>query len=147
MSQWCRLAEVLVCAGILLGGCGGPKAKGPSDGELVSQVIDEWKAGWEGSDVERLMACVSPNFNLSDGGGPDAIRGFADGLFRQAGAKIEFVLEEMEISVKEEEASVSGIRAKIRGPDSESLYGLSIGLRKEGGKWLITWLETRGGEG
>lgn len=146
------LLVVVVGMGVLLGGCAGAKVKGPSDQELVSQVMHEWKAAWEGKDVERIMACLSPSFSTSDGDGPDAIRGFAAGYSERAEARMEMLLDEMEISIAEETASVRGLHGTMSGRDeegneSEWNFGQSTGLRKEEGKWLITWIDVWNIEG
>jgi ketosteroid isomerase-like protein len=146
MVRRCAVAAVFVGVAVLLVGCAGGKVKGPSDQELVSQAMHEWKAAWAAKDVERIMACVSPNFSTSDGDGPDAIRKFAAGLSQQAEAVIDMALDEMEITIEEEKASVRGVRGKISGRNREGekfegQFGLSIALRKEEGNWLITWLD------
>lgn len=132
--------------GVVLMGCAGAKVRGPTDEELISQVMYEWKAGWEGKNVERIMACISPNFATSDGDGPDAIREFATGFAERAETKIEMVMDEIEISVQEETASVRGIHGTMifrdrEGQQRKGRFGSSVGLRKEEGKWLITWTD------
>lgn len=137
---------VVIGLGLLMGGCAGAKVKGPTDQELVSQVVNVWKAGWEERDVERIVAPLSLAFMTSDGGVPADIREYAERLFSRAGTRMEIILDEMEISTQEGTASVQGVRAILTGSDPdgrlrEGLIGLSLRLRKENGGWFITWLD------
>ena len=131
--------------GVLLG-CAGAKVKGPTDEELVAQAVTDWKAAWEQKDVEGIMAGLSAGFMTADGGMPEDVRDYAERLFGRQGNRLQFILEDMEVSVEGEIASVGGVRGKFTGRDpegrlSEGLIGFSLRLRKEQGEWLITWLD------
>jgi hypothetical protein len=55
---------VLIPAVLVTCGCA-TTSKGPSDQELVRARVDEFWAGFTAHDIERIMACVSENFNSS----------------------------------------------------------------------------------
>jgi ketosteroid isomerase-like protein len=144
-----RKGLVLVMLGAMGGlllGCAGGKVKGPTDEELVTRAVTDWKAAWEQKDVEGITAGLSPGFMTADGGMPEDVREYAQRLFAREGNRLEFLLEEMEVSVEGEIATVDGVRGRFTGRDSEGrlsegLIGFSLRLRKEQDEWLITWLD------
>ena len=128
--------------GVFVSGCAGTKTvKGPSDQELVAQVMQSWKTAWEGKNVDQIMACVSQNYVSSSGDGRDSLQKFAEKICQNDKVRIQLLLDDMEVAIQEGTARVTGIRSKISSPKQEGLFGLTSTLRKENGAWLITWID------
>ncbi len=111
---------------------------GASDAEQVTAVINEWKAGLEGGDIDRTMATLSENFESADVGDKATMREFLEG------AKDQGFLDDIEVGVSELEVTVDGDSATAYPVDLDSAAGamtLEFSLTKEDGVWLITGSE------
>jgi len=71
------LAAFLVCGCQTLG-------VGPSDEELISTTMAEWKAALVAKDIDKLMAAYSENYVSTRGTGKDSIREFMARAFEQS---------------------------------------------------------------
>jgi len=98
-----------VCAGIAAGvvvcGCAGT-GRGPSDEELIRNVLGKWKAAAEALDIEAQMALCSESLE-SDWGDKEATKEF------MLDAKDMGYLDDMEVITDEAEITIDGNVATV----------------------------------
>ena len=128
--------SLLAVALLLSFGCasGGGGAKGPSDEELIQQLVTTTLEALQGKDVDTTMAAYSDSFT-SDQGDKAAMQAF----FQQA-AEAGF-LDGMTASTESMSITVDGDTAEVAGISVEGAFGaldLTFGLAKEDGRWMIT---------
>ena len=74
----CPAARVLLIGWLvlLLAGCGGVGLlkRGPSDQELVTQVMQQWVTGWANLDAELLSSLVSESYYGANGESKEELR-------------------------------------------------------------------------
>ena len=71
------LMVLLVCGCQIIGG-------GPSDEELISATINDWKAAHDTQDIDKIMATFSENYVSMRGDGKDSMREFLPGPSKRA---------------------------------------------------------------
>lgn len=124
----CLALTVLVAAG-----CGGGFSKGPSDTEMIQQIITDAMAGMQAEDIDAMLASYAPDFQ-SDNGDLDATRDFLQGI-KDAG-----FLADIEVDLTSLEIAVEGSTA-MAGPviiiASIGEIGLEFDLEKRDGTWLV----------
>jgi len=107
---------------------------GPSDEELVSTKMAEWKAAMVAKDLDKLMATFSENYLSSRGSGKDAMRE------RMAGAIERGFLDSAEVNIEDAQITIEGDKATLSPVEFTSDRGtmaLEYTLQKENGAWLI----------
>jgi ketosteroid isomerase-like protein len=107
---------------------------GPSDEELVSTTMAEWKAAMVAKDLDKLMATFSENYLSSRGSGKDAMRE------RMAGAIERGFLDSIEVNIENAQITIEGDKATFSPVEFTSDRGtmaLEYTLQKENGAWLI----------
>jgi len=131
----CAIRRAGVCAAaavLLMGGC---QLFGPSDEELISLTMVQWKRALVAKDVEKMMEVYSEDFVSGDGNDKEAVReivawaideGYLDG--------IEVDFEKAGMGIEDEEATFDPVELKFISGDRQR-YGYT--LRKEKGVWLI----------
>jgi len=130
-----------VCAGIaavvLVCGCAGT-GRGPSDEELIRNVLGKWKAAAEALDIEAQMALCSESLE-SDWGDKEATKEF------MLDAKDMGYLDDMEVITDEAEITIDGNVATVYPLEVQTAMGgatVGLTLTKEAGGWIITELES-----
>ena len=107
---------------------------GPSDEELISTTMAEWKAAMVAKDLDRLMATFSDNYVSSRGSGKDSMRE------RMAGAIERGFLDNVEIKIEDAQITLEGDEATF-GPveitSDRGTLAIEYTLKKENGTWLI----------
>ena len=107
---------------------------GPSDEELISTTMAEWKAAMVTKDLDRLMATFSDNYVSSRGSGKDSMRE------RLAGAIERGFLDNVEIKIEDAQITLEGDEATF-GPveitSDRGTLAIEYTLKKENGTWLI----------
>ena len=139
MGRTSGIVAVSLCICLCLLACVGGKLRGPSDEEQVSAAVSELKAAWEAKDAERILACYSRDYTYSDGSDFERLEQWARAVAETPDVQIEVFVDEMEISIERGEARVRGVKSRVSGPEGEGEFGLEYRLRKENGKWVITW--------
>jgi len=123
----------LVVLAVTLCGCQTPGV-GPSDEELVSTTMAEWKAAIVAKDIDKLMATFSENYVSSRGSGKDAMRE------RMSGAIERGFLDSVEVNIENPQITIEGDKATF-GPvefvADRGTMTLEYSLQKENGAWLI----------
>jgi len=107
---------------------------GPSDEELVSTTMAEWKAAMVAKDLDKLMATFSENYLSSRGSGKDAMRE------RMAGAIERGFLDNVDVNIEDAQIAIEGDKATFSPVEFTSDRGtmaLEYTLQKENGAWLI----------
>jgi ketosteroid isomerase-like protein len=110
--------------------------RGPSDEELINQMLSKWKAAVLAQDIDMLMALHSEsfkNFEAPDKESQEAVmQNYFDAGYMDD-AKVG--LEGAEIAIEGDKANVTGVVLDVT--VGESRYPLTFGLQKENGAWLI----------
>ncbi len=121
------LAAFLVCGCQTLG-------VGPSDEELISTTMAEWKAAMVAQDIDKLMAVYSENYVSSRGGGKDSIREFMARAFEQNFMdSVEVKIEDTQITIEGDKATFSSVEFV----SDRGTFTLEYKLQKENGAWFI----------
>ncbi len=121
------LAAFLVCGCQTLG-------VGPSDKELISTTMAEWKAAMVAQDIDKLMAAYSENYVSSRGGGKDSIRELMTRAFDEG------FMDSVEVKIEDVQITIEDVKATF-GPvefvSDRGTFTLEYKLQKENGAWLI----------
>ncbi len=121
------LAAFLVCGCQTLG-------VGPSDEELISTTMAEWKAAMVAQDIDKLMAVYSENYVSSRGGGKDSIRELMTRAFEQNFMdSVEVKIEDVQITIEDDKATFGPVEFV----SDRGTFTLEYKLQKEDGAWLI----------
>jgi len=123
----------LVVLAVTLCGCQTLGA-GPSDEELISTTMAEWKAAMAAKDLDKLMATFSEDYVTSRGSGKVAMRE------RLAGAIERGFLDSVEVNIEDAQITLEGNKATFSPVEFVADRGtmtLEYTLQKENGTWLI----------
>jgi ketosteroid isomerase-like protein len=108
--------------------------EGPSDEQLINTVMAEWKAAFEGKDLDRLMVLFSENYISSSGSSKVAMRESMAGAIERGS------LDNIEIKIQNARLTLVGETATY-GPveitSDRGTLAIEYTLQKEDGKWLI----------
>ncbi len=107
---------------------------GPSDEELISSTMTEWKAAMAGKDIDKLMATFSDDYVSTRGSGKDAMREFMTRAFDEG------FMDNVEVNVENAQITIEGDKATF-GPvefiSDRGTFALEYSLQKENGAWLF----------
>jgi len=123
----------LVVLAVILCGCQ-TLGVGPSDEELISTTMAEWKAAMVAKDLDKLMATFSENYVSSRGSGKDSMRE------RLAGAIERGFLDNVEVNIENAQIMIEGDKATFGPVEFVADRGtmmLEYTLQNENGTWLI----------
>ena len=116
---------------ILVYGC---QTAGPSDEQLVSTTMANWRASLISEDLDKLMAVYSMNYVSTRGTGKDSMREFMTKAFESN------FMENVEINIEDAKIMIEGDKATF-GPvvfvSDRGKFTLKYNLQKEDGAWLI----------
>ena len=115
-------------------GCATTGSSGPSDQELVSNVIDQTLDALQAQNIDAMMTNYSEDFTSDQGGGKAEMRGFLEQ------AKEGGFLTDMTISTANTTILVEGDTARVEPIELEGQFGvLTLGydLQKRDGQWWI----------
>ena len=107
---------------------------GPSDEELVSATMADWKAALIAHDLDNLMGTYSENYVSTQGDGKDSVREFLAGVIEQG------YLDNVKVNLEDAQIMIEGDKANISPVELTSdagTYVLEYTLQKEEGIWLI----------
>ena len=125
--------SLFVLAAFLVYGCQ-TLGVGPSDEELVSTTMAEWKAAMVAQDIDKLMATYSENYVSSRGGGKDSIREFMARAFERGFLdSVEVKIEDVQITIEDDKATFGPVEFV----SDRGMFALEYTLQKEDGAWLI----------
>jgi len=123
--------SMAVLAAILVCGC---QTAGPSDEQLISTTMDNWKASLMAEDLDKLMAVYSMNYVSTRGTGKDSMREFMNKAFESN------FMENVQINIEDAKIMIEGDKATF-GPvvfvSERGTFALEYNLQKEDGAWLI----------
>lgn len=125
---------------ILVTGCAGLTRRGPTDEELVSQLMREWVEGWNTLDADRLAPLMSESYYGANGENKEELLTYVRQWKQNPENQVVFSMEQAVILVTEDRATVRGILADINIKESEIIgqFKLDYFLQKEEGAWRIT---------
>jgi len=132
----------LMLAFVSFAGCGGGGflKGGPSEKEQIQQVMQQWVQGWSTFDADLLVPIVADNWYGVNGENKEQLLYYVR-LWRQNPENhATFLLDEMEIDVLNDHATVRGVWADIKVEESDivSKFRLNYTLEKENGAWKMT---------
>ncbi len=123
--------SLAVLVAILVCGC---QTAGPSDEQLISTTMTNWKASLIAEDLDKLMAVYSMNYVSTRGTGKDSMREFMTKAFESN------FMENVEINIEGAKAMIEGDKA-VFGPvefiSDRGMFRLEYKLQKEEEAWLI----------
>ncbi len=123
--------SLAVLVAILFCGC---QTAGPSDEQLISTTMTNWKASLIAEDLDKLMAVYSMNYVSTRGTGKDSMREFMTKAFESN------FMENVEINIEGAKAMIEGDKA-VFGPvefiSDRGMFRLEYKLQKEEEAWLI----------
>ncbi|MBN2307721.1 MAG: hypothetical protein JXR94_02050 [Candidatus Hydrogenedentes bacterium] len=128
---------------VLLAGCGmlGGE-KGPSPEDLINAALDDFRAGIETKDVDKLMSCISEDFNHYEWGGKANLRLFIEDVMSQGN------LDNGEIGVEQAEIEFDGDEAVVYPVDLSAAFGtatIEFTFKKESdGAWRVVGMDISG---
>jgi len=123
--------SLAVLVAILVCGC---QTAGPSDEQLISTTMANWKASLIAEDLDKLMAVYSMNYISTRGSGKDSIREVMTKAFESN------FMENVEINIEGAKAMIEGDKATY-GPvefiSDRVTFTREYKLQKEEEAWLI----------
>jgi ketosteroid isomerase-like protein len=123
--------SLAVLVAILVCGC---QAAGPSDEQLVSTTMADWKASLIAEDLDKLMTVYSMNYVSTRGTGKDSMREFMTGAFESDFMdNVEINIEDVKIIIEGDKAAYGPVEFVSDG----GTFVLEYKLRKEEETWLI----------
>jgi len=146
MVRFSRLLILLALPAVILSGSASAQKKQMAE-QRVRQLMQEFESAWEAEQFERILACYSPDYRYSDGSGIDQIRRQTEIVCENPNIKVDLVLDDMKIEVKDDLATVEHARSEVTTQNGKSLFGLTFRLHKQDARWLIVWSDAWGIEG
>lgn len=138
MIQIGRFIVLLALPALLLSGCAGAQKKQAAE-QRISELMTEFEKAWETKNYEQIVAQYSPDYHYSDGAGLDQIQRQAQIVCENPNIEVDLVLDGMEITAKNDLATVERVRSRVTTPNGRSLFGLIYRLHKREGQWRIVW--------
>ena len=128
---------VALVAAVLAGGCA-TGAKGPTNEELIAATMDNWKAGMESQDLEKIKTAVSEEFNHYQYGNKAQMLTAVDVMFKDG------TLDGAKVSLDTAETKIDGDAATVYPVEMTFAAGsatLELTLKKEAdGQWRAVGL-------
>jgi len=129
-----RYGIALAVAALTWAGCCGMQT-GPTQGDLVMDTLEQWRAGIVTADLETIMATHSEAYLSPDNWTKRDMRAYTEQMI--ADGQLDGVVVDLDktgILIEGDTARASGITA--RGPGWSGTFEFT--LEREGGRWLIT---------
>ena len=134
------LFSLLALVGCASGGGGGgagakAAAKGPSDEELITGMIDKVTEALAAQDIDTMASFYADDFVDSQGQDKATMVGFLNGVKEQG------FLEGVEIDHANRTMNIDGDTAKVEGIGLSGAFGvltLGFDLEKRDGTWVVT---------
>jgi ketosteroid isomerase-like protein len=125
------------CVILGLAGCAS-MSKGPSDKDLIQNLLNEWKSATEAQDLDKMMACFSNDFR-GDEGGKDEMRAFLANFIDSGN------LDGAEVDLEKAETIIEGNTASVLSTwlsSTAGSLGVDLDLQKDpDGAWRIVGLD------
>jgi hypothetical protein len=140
-----KTAILTLCTAVLFAtlaaGCA-TGSTGPTDAELIASTLDNWKAGMEGKDVEKIKLAISDSFNHYEYGNKTQMVSFLSGAFRDGN------LDGAKVALDTAKTKVDGNAANVYPVELVASFGsatLGFDLTKEAdGQWRATSITVEG---
>ncbi|MEX2015216.1 MAG: hypothetical protein WD873_01175 [Candidatus Hydrogenedentales bacterium] len=119
---------------VAMAGCETGGVRGPSDQEMVSNVIDGTLDALRAQNIDAMMTSYSEDFTSDQGGGKVEMQGFLQQ------AKDGGFLNDMTISTANTTIVVEGATARVEPIELTGAFGeltLGFDLEKRDGRWWI----------
>jgi hypothetical protein len=132
-AKWIYPTVVGLACVIGMAGCAtGPK--GPTDQELITGTMNEWRAGLLEKNLDKILAAYSENYSDGEGRTKAQMREFIGGAISQG------YLDNAQVDTTSTQIVITGDQAvanpiTLSGPMGS--ITLSLTFKKEGDKWLV----------
>lgn len=130
-----------VIAAVLAGGCA-TGGKGPSNEELISAALNNWKTGMETKDLEKIKVTLSNDFNHYEWGNKDSMVSFLDTTFGQGD------LDGAKVNLDTAKTTIEGDTATAYPVELSAAFGsatIEFSLKKESdGQWRVVGISVEG---
>ncbi len=128
------VSVVLMGSLVFVAGCA-TTGKGPSDEELITTMLAQWKAAFEAQDIDGMLAPYSEDYEGSRAESKEQVREFLTGAIDQG------YLDDAELSLEDAETAIEGDTATVAPVTLSASPGsidLQFNLKKEAGNvWRI----------
>jgi len=133
------IAVMLVVLGgaVVVCGCASTP-QGPSDEELIAEVVEGMKGALVAQDLDTLMTFYSENFEHWEYGDKAGLKNFMEEAIDMG------YLENAEVSTDKAETTIEKDTAKVYPVEFAASFGsatIGVELKKEGMAWLITSMD------
>ena len=128
---------VLCIVVIVSAGCAGMRGstEGPTDEEMIMDVVQQWKAARDTADVDALMALHSPDYSDQEGSTLEQLRQrYEERLPRFVEFGVVIDTSDVAAAVDGDSATASQIKISAGGRN----LSMNLMLSKKTGSWLIT---------
>ena len=123
--------SLVVLVAIMVCGC---QTAGPSNEQLVSTTMADWKTAMAAKDMDKLMATFSENYVSTRGTGKDSMREFMTRAFERGFLdSVEVKIEDVQITIEDDKATYGPVEFV----SDRGTFKLEYKLQKEDGAWLI----------
>jgi ketosteroid isomerase-like protein len=126
---------VAVVSVVLVAGC---QTSGPSDEELILDLLQSWKTAGEAQDIDALLVLYAEDFQNSEYGDKEGLKGFLKD------SKDMGYLSNAEMNVADAKITVEGEKATVYPIEMSASFGtatITLELKKAEGKWMIVGME------
>lgn len=132
---------VLTALALLIGACasGGGAPAGPSDEELINQLVSDTLAKLAAKDIEGMLSVYSDDFQDNQGQDKATVQGFLQAIGEQG------MLDGIEADTSGMAVAVEGDAATVDNVALSGAFGaltLSFKLEKRDGTWVVTYQST-----
>lgn len=128
---------VCALAVVALAGCAGTGGgSGPSDEEVIGQMIADAMAALQAGDIDKMLVDFAENFSSDQGGDLATQKEFLQGVQDQG------FLDDLSVNMDDLEITVTGDKAEAEGIELEGAFGaISLGFEfeKQDGAWKVTY--------
>ncbi len=132
-----KLSAVLIAvvSVVLVAGC---QTSGPSDEEMILDLLQGWKTAGEAQDIDALLTFYSDEFENGEYGDKEGLKGFLKDN------KDMGYLSNAEINVADAKITVEGDKATVYPIEMTASFGtgtITLELKKAEGKWMVIGMD------
>lgn len=123
---------VVVC------GCQGGAAKGPTDQDLVAKAVADWKAAAVAKDLDKVLLLYSDSFKNYEYGDKAGLKSFLKDAISMG------YLDNAQFDTAKAKTVIEKGVAKVAPIDLKAAFGsasIVLELKKEASAWMITGME------
>jgi hypothetical protein len=138
MRNLCKLGLCFVAFAMICACASAPK--GPTDEELVAQLVANWQEAVAAKDLDAMMAIHSENFSNSEAADKAAWKAYLEWIIASGymdGAETD--ISGAETTIEEDKATVGPLVLST----AAGVFNMELGLAKEEAGWMVVSSEAR----